>query len=230
MERGKIICIEGTDCSGKGTQTKRLLERLSLEGQKVEMMSFPVYDSPTGKIIGGPYLGKENICSGWFSEGANQVDPKVASLYYAADRLYHLSKINAILDSGTNLILDRYVSSNMGHQGGKIKNPQERKEMYEFLEKLEYDLLGLPSPDLTIFLFMPYEIGQELKKGREDATDQHENNLDHMLNAEKAYLELAKQYNWVQINCAAARTLESIKSIEQIHEEVYHVIKDKLNI
>ena len=91
---GKIILIEGTDCSGKETQSNILEENLIKDGYKVFKMSFPVYDSPTGKIVGGPYLGKESISSGWFKEGANNVPAKVASLYYAADRLYNVGIIN----------------------------------------------------------------------------------------------------------------------------------------
>ena len=85
----KIIVIEGTDCSGKETQSKLLLKRLNEENISTEYITFPNYESPTGKIVGGPYLGKESISNGYFEEGAANVDPKVASLYYAADRLYN---------------------------------------------------------------------------------------------------------------------------------------------
>ena len=88
--KGKLILIEGTDCSGKETQTKLLIDKLKKDKIECIRIGFPDYDSPTGKIIGGPYLGKEYICSGWFSEGAPNVDPKVSSLYYGADFLYHL--------------------------------------------------------------------------------------------------------------------------------------------
>lgn len=87
--KGKIIVIEGTDCSGKETQTSLLVQRLSKEGKKIERVSFPSYDTPTGKIVGGAYLGKSYIGEGYFPEGAANVDPKVASLYYAADRRYN---------------------------------------------------------------------------------------------------------------------------------------------
>ena len=91
--KGKLIVIEGTDCSGKETQTKALIERLNGDGIKCVSFSFPNYDSPTGKIVGGPYLGKSYICDGWFEEGAGNVNPKVAALYYAADRLYNIDTI-----------------------------------------------------------------------------------------------------------------------------------------
>ncbi len=116
---GRLIVIEGTDCSGKETQTKLLVERLNSIGIKSVGFGFPVYDSPTGKIVGGPFLGKEYISDCWFSEGAVNVDPKVSALYYAADFLYHLPEMNKILDSGKWIVLDRYFYSTLAHQGGK---------------------------------------------------------------------------------------------------------------
>ena len=156
--KGKLIIIEGTDCSGKETQSKLLCDKLTKEGNKVFMTGFPMYDTPTGKIIGGPYLGKESICHGWFLEGANNVDAKVASLYYAADRLYNISTITEKLEEGINVILDRYTYSNLAHQGGKLESKKERDEMYEWFDKLEFGLLGLPHADIKIFLHMPYMI------------------------------------------------------------------------
>lgn len=173
---GRLIVIEGTDCSGKETQSNLLIERLKAENNKVEKFSFPMYDTPTGKIVGGPYLGKEYISAGLFPEGAASVDPKVAALYYAADRRYNSHKITEKLDEGIDVLLDRYVESNMGHQGGKIKTAGKRLEMYKWLESLEYGLLELPRPDLVIFLHMPYEYSVELKRVRQESPDQHEVN------------------------------------------------------
>ena len=115
--RGKIIVVEGTDCSGKETQTSLLVHKLRKDGRKVERLAFPDYESPTGKILGGPYLGKQYICDGYFPEGAANVDPKVASLYYAADRRYHREHILELLDQGIDLVLDRYVESNSSPRG-----------------------------------------------------------------------------------------------------------------
>ena len=152
--RGKLIVIEGTDCSGKETQTNLLIEKLRDKDIKVDNFSFPNYNSPTGKIVGGPYLGKDYISDTYFEEGPTQVDPKVASLYYAADRKYNISKIIFLLENGYNVILDRYIYSNMAHQGGKIFDDKERNSIYNWLEKLEFDLLELPKPDIAIFLHM----------------------------------------------------------------------------
>ena len=153
---GKFIVIEGTDCSGKETQSKLLVEKLNNLGKKAVRLTYPNYESPTGKIIGGPYLGKEEIGSCWFPEGAVNVDPKVTSLYYAADRKYNEHDLRKYLDDDYFVICDRYTSSNMAHQGSKIKDDNERFEMYQWIDKLEYDLLELPKPDKTIFLHMPY--------------------------------------------------------------------------
>lgn len=223
--KGKIIVIEGTDCSGKETQAKMLIEKLVADGKNVyaKKLSFPMYDTPTGKIVGGPYLGKDYISESWFPEGCVNVDPKVASLYYAADRKYNYDKkIKYILEQGYNIILDRYVESNMAHQGGKIIDSIKRKEMFDFLEKLEYDFLELPRPDLTVFLYMPYEYSCILKNSRSEKPDGHESSKEHLIHAEKTYLELAKLYNFKKIDCVENNI---IKTKEQISEEVYGIIK-----
>ena len=145
--KGKLIVIEGTDCSGKETQTALLVKYLKEKKEKVFTMAFPNYDSPTGKIIGGPFLGKKYICDGFFPEGAPSVDPKVSSLYFAADRYYNFPIIQKKLEEGYIVILDRYVYSNMAHQAGKEGDKEKRQELYKFNATLEFDLLGLPRAD-----------------------------------------------------------------------------------
>ena len=216
----KIIVIEGTDCSGKETQSNLLLKRMNEENINIEKLSFPNYDSPTGKIVGGSYLGKPEYGECVFPEGAINVDSKVASLYYAADRLYNKNKIEEIIKK-SNLILDRYVESNMAHQGGKIKDREERYEMYNFLKTLEYDLLKLPKPDMVVFLYMPYQYALELKKNRV-SLDQHELSEEHLKSAENTYLELSKLYNYEKINCVSN---DKIRTIEDINDELYQRVK-----
>ena len=223
--RGKLIVIEGTDCSGKETQTNLLLKKLNSEGVKVEKFSFPNYQSPTGRIVGGPYLGKNYISDCWFPEGATNVDPKVAALYYAADRKYNIHKIVWLLENGINVILDRYVYSNMAHQGGKLNNTDERLAMYDWLEKLEFDLLELPKADIKVFLHMPYEQAKILKQGREEVGDQHEQSVEHLKSAEAAYIELSNKYNFKTIECNIGDT---IKGIEDINDELYSYVKKQI--
>ena len=226
--RGKMIVVEGTDCSGKETQTSLLVQRLKKAGRKIERLSFPAYDTPTGKIVGGPYLGKQYICDGYFPEGAANVDPKVAALYYAADRKYNIPKILELLDNGYDVILDRYVESNMGHQGGKIFDKEERLKLYKDLEYLEYEFLELPRPDLIIFLYVPYKKVAELRAGREEPADQHEASPLHIRNAEHAYLELAKIHDYKRIDCVDKKG--KMRNIEDIHEDVYDIVCKELNI
>lgn len=218
--RGKLILIEGTDCSGKQTQTERLVERLKKENIKVECLSFPMYETPTGMIVGGPYLGKKSISEGYFKEGAANVDSKVSSLYYAADRKYNINLVKSLLDEGINVILDRYTTSNMAHQGGKIKNKDDRIELYKWIEKLEFELLELPKPDICIFLHMPYEYSLKLLKTR-DESDQLENE-ECLRNSEEAYLEIADMYNFKTIECVSDN---EIRTIEDISDELYEYIE-----
>ena len=223
-KRGKIILIEGTDSSGKETQTRMLLERLTLENIPCERMSFPRYDTPTGRIIGQCYLGKEGLGEGdvaWFGE-ADEVNPLLASLYFAADRFAAAPEIRKIIDSGRHLILDRYTESNMAHQGGKV-DIHNRLRTISFIHNLEYELLKLPKPDKVIFLYMPYQIGIELKKRSRIKADGHEANLEHLKKAEETYLQLAKEYwwTWKIISCAPDRTMKSLRTPKDIAEEVY---------
>lgn len=210
--RGKLIVIEGTDCSGKETQSNLLIENLRKQNIQVEHYSFPNYESPTGRIIGGPYLGKKNICDGWFPEEAPKVDPKVAALYYAADRKYNIHKITWLLENGIDVILDRYIYSNMAHQGCKYEDKEKRLEMYDWLDELEFKLLELPKPDIAIFLHMPTSKVELLRKNRLEI-DQHENSIDYLKLAEMAYLELANIYNFKIIECCSYNNLKSIEDI-----------------
>lgn len=223
--KGILITVEGTDCSGKKTQTEMLLNRLINDGYKVKKLSFPMYDTPTGKIVGGPYLGKQSISNGYFEEGASNVDAKVASLYFAADRYYNLSKVNDALEENDIVLLDRYVGSNMAHQGGKIKDSEERKKIYDWLDNLEYNSLKLPKPDLTIFLYMPYKYSSILKLERTEI-DEHESSEEHLLNAEKAYLEISNIYGYKTVNCIKE---DNIRTKNDINDEVYNIIKSYIN-
>ena len=225
--KGNIIVIEGTDCSGKETQSNLLIEKLKSDGIRIEKFSFPNYNSPTGKIIGGPYLGKSYICDGWFPEGAPNVDPKVSALYYAADRLYNIDKIKFLLDNGVNVILDRYVYSNMAHQGGKLDSESDRNSMYDWLDNLEFNLLELPKPDISVFLHMPFEFSLILKKNREEDMDQNEKDKNHLINAENAFIELAKKYDFYTIQCNDG---DRIKTIEEINEDLYNYVSNKIKM
>ena len=219
--KGKIIVIEGTDCSGKETQSKILEDKLKSMGKKCIRFSFPMYDTPTGKIIGDNYLGKNELGHSLFKEGAINVDPRVVCLYYAADRKYNMSKIEEYLKQEYYVILDRYTTSNLAHQGSKIKDKDERFNMYQWIDKLEYWLLKLPKPDKTIFLHVPYKYSMELMRQRTQL-EEPEKSKDHLQSAEEAYLELVELYNWDKIECVRN---EKLRSIEDINYEILNIIK-----
>lgn len=222
---GKLIVIEGTDCSGKQTQSEKLIERLKKTGRNMHYFSYPNYNSPTGKIIAGPYLAKPAyMAQSYFSEGPDKVSAKVSGLYYAADRLYNMPELNNLLLSG-DVVLDRYVDSNMAHQGGKIADKKQRFATYKWFEKLEYGLLSLPKADIKVLLYMPHEYSKVLRAGRSEKLDLFESNEEHLKHAERAYLEIAKRNHYKVINCVKNG---QIRSIDDINDELYEYISKKL--
>lgn len=219
---GKLIVIEGTDCSGKETQSNILYEKLKQSGEKVFKTTYPRYDTPTGKIVGGAYLGKPDIGKSFFEEGATHVDSLVASSLYAADRRYNMKEVSDYLEKDYTVIIDRYVESNMAHQGAKIEKYEDRIDLYNKLRILEYELMELPKPDVVIFLYMPFEFASILKKNRGENLDDHEKDLEYLKTAERVYLELTELMNFKQINCTYNK---KIKSVEEISDEVYEFTK-----
>lgn len=223
--KGKLIVLEGTDCSGKETQSNMLVDFLNKNGYKTIKGAFPNYDSPTGKIIAGAYLGKEGYMQPVFPEGASNVDPYCASLLFAMDRKYNIGEINKHLENGENVVLDRYIDSNMAHQSSKLA-PNEQDKMFHFLETLEYGLLELPKPDYETLLYMPSWASKELKKNREEKPDQHEQNENYLLKSEKTYLKIAERRQIPIINCTSGNT---IKSKQEISNELCNNVLNYLN-
>lgn len=219
--RGKLIVIEGVDCSGKQTQVEKLCNRLNKDGIKSINLSFPMYDTPTGKII-DIYLGRSG--KRIFEEGSSNVDPYVSSLYFIADRKYNIDKINTNLDSGVNVILDRYTLSNLAHQGSKISDDKERYKFYKNIEKIENEILEFPKMDLCFFLNVSLEYINKLMKNR-NKLDDNEKDSSFLINSSKTYLELSKLYNVNVIECIKNNTL---RSIDDINDEIYSTVKKYL--
>lgn len=217
---GKLIAIAGSDSSGKETQAKKLVEALNKECKAI-YLTFPNYDSPTGKIIKDECLGKDK--KSYFEEGFTNVDPYASSLYYAADRRYNLFNLNKYLDEYDYVIVDRYTESNYAHQGGKISDREERIKFYNFLEKLEYELLDIPRPYKTIFLSVPVSVSVELLKKR-GKLDDAEKDINYLTNSYNTYMELASMYNYDVINCVEG---DNLLSIDSIHELVLKAIKNE---
>ena len=211
--RGKYIVIEGTDSSGKDTQSELLYKKLIEKGIKAVKISFPMYDTPTGKVV-------KSYLKDLFPEGSVNVDPRIACLYYAADRKYNMEKAVDYYNQGYYVILDRYTTSNLAHQGSKISDSDERFNMYQWIDKLEYWLLELPKPDITILLHVPVLYTLELMKERDDL-DSHEKDINYLKKCEESYLELAGLYNWKKIECVLDNHM---KSVREINEEILDII------
>lgn len=224
MAQGKFIVIDGTDGSGKATQTKLLVEKLQDQNYPVKMIDFPQYGKKSAGLV-------EEYLNGVYGN-ANDVGPYRASIFYACDRYAASFEIKKWLADGNIVIANRYINSNMGHQAGKISDLAEREKYLAWLEDLEYNIFQIPRPDVNILLYLPPQIGQQLvdKKGQRDYVggqkrDIHEADLQHLINAANAYKYVADKYGWQTIDCAPDN---KILPIETINEKLWQIIKDIL--
>ncbi|MDO8593192.1 MAG: hypothetical protein Q7R92_05560 [bacterium] len=193
---GKLIVLDGIDGSGKATQAKLLAARLERSGLSARVIAFPQYGKKSAGLV-------EEYLSGGYGE-LDQVDSYQASLFYALDRFDASRQIRDWLKQGQIVIADRYASANMGHQGSKIANPLERKLFFDWLYRLEYEILNIPKPDLNIFLHLDPDLARCLIDGR-DKLNQciHEKDNGHLQRAEKTFLEIARTYpDFIIIECA----------------------------
>jgi dTMP kinase len=230
-ERGKIIVIEGSDGSGKKTQTKLLVEKALKTGYNLKTMSFPQYDKPTGQKI------KEYL-SGKFGGVEDSSNIKVVIKLYADDRLDAKPKILKWLNPGKwikpgkDLVFDRWIESNIGHQAAKVK-AEDRIKLTEWIKLLEVDQNGLPEADLVIYLDLPVEFNQKAMEKEGRTKDIHESNVPYLLRVEDTYRWLAsKNENWRAIDClkkqADSKQDRIRKTVEEIHKEIWNIVKPVL--
>jgi dTMP kinase len=219
MKKGKFIVIDGTDGSGKATQTKLLVEKLRKKKYKVKTIDFPQYENNFfGKMVGRYLTGEFGTSSA--------VSPYLASVLYAADRFETKEKIEKWLKEGNIVIADRYASSNQIHQGGKIKDPKKRKEFLNWLEEMEYKIFKIPRPNASIYLDVPIEFSlklfknksaQKRKKYLKGKKDIHESDRKHLQDAKNSAIKLVKKSNnWIKIDCVKKGKLLPIPDISQI--------------
>jgi len=224
--QGKFIVIEGTDGSGKGTHTKLLIDWLTDRGHKLEAFDFPQYGQPSAYFV-------EQYLNGSYGS-LGEIGPYRGSLFYALDRYQAGFKIREALSRGINVLSNRYVGSNMGHQGGKIDDYKERAAYFKWNDNLEFEILGIPRPDLSIVLHMPSEQAQLFvdQKAKRDyiggkKRDIHEADLGHLKRAEATYLELCETFpdTFTRIACERAGAILPIIEIQdQIRSLVEPII------
>lgn len=219
---GKLFVIDGTDGSGKQTQFKKLQERLDKEGIEYKTVSFPNYDDPSSSIV-------KMYLSGEFGQNAKDVSPYIASTFYAADRYATYKRFyEEYYNNGGIILADRYTTASMVHQAGKISDKEEREKFLNWLWDFEFNLYGLPVPTKSFFLNMPPDYAMKLMENRENkftheqAKDIHERDKNHIIDAYNAACDLVDKYDWYEVKCVKE---EKIRTIEDIHEEIYDEIK-----
>lgn len=228
MKKGLFIVLDGNDGSGKATQSRLLQERLKEESIDSIMMDFPGYN----RNFFGAFTGE---CLAGQHGDFLHMDPKVASLPYALDRLESSKEIRSFLDTGSVVIADRFSSSNQIHQGGKISDEKERDAFLIWLDRMEHEVLQIPQPDLIIYLRVPVSISLELLQQKRATKNQHLSaNARDTVEEDRTYLEqshatanwLAQhQSNWEIIECADNG---SMRSIETIHGDIRKIVDEAL--
>jgi dTMP kinase len=222
---GKLFVIDGTDGSGKQTQLEKLKERLDSEKIEYKTVAFPNYDSPSSALV-------KMYLSGEFGEDPKSVSPYVASTFYAVDRFATYKKdFEEYYKNGGIILADRYTTANMVHQSGKIADKEERYKFLDWVWDLEINIFGLPKPTEVFFLNMPPKKSLELIKDREnkfshtEVKDIHERNPEHIIESYNAACDLVPKYGWYEIKCMKD---DKIRTIEDIHEEIFEEVKKHL--
>lgn len=221
---GKLIVIEGTDGSGKSTQFKLLTSRLEAENHAFQKLIFPQYSEPSSALI-RMYL------SGEFGTNPTDVSSYAASTFFAVDRYASYKKVwGEWYENGGLVVSDRYTTSNAVHQASK-ETGENQQAFLKWLYELEYDKLGLPRPDLVIYLDVPTDFTEAMMRRREADTnttaDIHEQDLSYLATCRRTGKAAAEYYGWTVIECVKDG---SMRSIEDIHEELYRHVAACLEV
>ena len=220
---GKLIVFEGTDGSGKSTQFRLLCERMEAEGRPFQRLIFPQYQEPSSALL-RMYLGGE------FGTHPSDVNPYAASTFYAVDRYASWKKVwGEHYQAGGLVLADRYTTSNAVHQACKL--PEEEWEgFFRWLFDFECGKLGLPMPDLVVYLDMPTQEAVRLLRSREAAThtkaDIHEVDTDYLALCRKTALRAADCLGWKKISCVDEGG--ALRSVEEIHGEIWALVGQAL--
>lgn len=216
MSKGVFIVIEGTDGSGKETQTSLLVDALQGRGYEVALFDFPQYSKPSSYFV-------QQYLNGHYGD-LDSAGPYTASLFFALDRYDAIKDIKQALEDGKVVIANRYTGSNMAHQGTKFKNQKERQGYFIWLDNLEYGILGVPRPNMNFVLRMPAEMAQQLvdKKSSRSYTDKkrdlHEADIDHLKKSVSVYDDLCSLFpqDFERIDCVRSNKLISIENIHTL--------------
>lgn len=222
MNKSKIIVIEGLDGSGKATQTKILADKLIQNGLTVKKLEFPDYSNPSSSLV-------KMYLDGSFGDKPEDVNAYAASAFYAVDRVASFLQFwKADYENGSVILSDRYATSNIIYQMSKL-DESLWESFIEWQTDFEYNKLGIPQPDLVIYLDVEPEISQKLMEkrynGDSSKKDLHEKNLKFLLDCRKSAVYAAKKCGWIVINCCKNG---EIKSIDEIAKEIDEATKNIL--
>ena len=220
--KGRLIVLEGTDGSGKSTQFSLLCRRMEEAGKPFHRIVFPQYQEPSSALL-RMYLGGE------FGSHPDDVNAYAASTFYSVDRYASYKQDwGKYYEAGGLLIADRYTTSNAVHQAGKLPDG-EREKYLDWLFGFEYDLLGLPEPALVFYLDVPTELTEKMMRGREQATntkaDIHEQDAAYLRACRENAKKVVERCGWQRIDCSKNGEM---RSIEDIHEEIYRRVTELL--
>ncbi len=224
MARGKLIAIEGIDGAGKRTQMELLTAAFRERGIAHVRLNFPRYNSFFGSVVARYLNGEFGLLA--------EVDAHFSALLYAGDRFEARPELEAALAVGQFVLADRYIGSNLAHQGARVA-PERRQEFLNWLRKLEYEIYRLPAEDLVIYLRLPAERAQALveRKPARGYTqlrrDLHEADLGHLRAAAEVYDRLAGEPNWVRVECFDVGK-QAVRSPEEIHREVLGAVEQRV--
>lgn len=216
QNNGLFLVIEGTDGSGKGTQFKILVENLRKRGYDVEIFDFPQYDQDSS------YFVREYLNGNYGT--AEEVGPYTASIFFALDRYQAAPKILEALNKGKIVIANRFTGSNMAHQGTKFDQIEERNGYFLWLDAIEFKMLGIPRPDISLVLRVPAETAQQLvdNKAKRDYTDKkrdlHEADINHMRRSVEVYDDLCNLFpkDFKMLDCVRNGQLLSIEKVSEL--------------
>ena len=217
MSKGKLIVLEGLDGSGKATQAKLLAAHLKEQGFSVREITFPNYESDSSALV-------KMYLAGQFGQHPDDVNAYAASSFYAVDRYAsYKTDWGRFYEEGGVVIADRYTTSNAVHQCSKLA-PEHWQEYTDWLFELEYRRVGIPAPDLVVYLATDPAVSQRLLSGRyhgqEEKKDIHEKDLDYQAHSRAAAAWCAARLGWQTVDCCEA---DGMKSIEEIAQQVWQL-------
>ena len=224
--KGKLIVLDGTDGSGKSTQFKMLVERMEERGIPFAQIKFPCYESPASVLV-------RQYLAGEYGEDAAGVNIYAASMFYAMDRydawMKNYNEWREVYESGGVVIADRYTTANFIHQAAKLETLRERFRFFSWLKETEFNLFGLPEPDLVVLLNMPADKAMEFLAKRQEETgetaDIHETSAVYLRNCHDAAMDAARAMDWGVVSCVDR---DGVRSPEEIHEDVWSFVGEVL--